>query len=48
MGEIAVACALGYMEFREIVPGWRDTYANLGSWYAEILKRRSFIRTAPD
>jgi glutathione S-transferase len=48
MGEIAVACALGYMEFRDVVPGWRDTYANLGSWYTEILKRRSFVRTAPD
>jgi glutathione S-transferase len=48
MGEIAVACALGYMEFREIVPGWRDTYANLGSWYTGILKRRSFIQSAPD
>lgn len=48
MGEIAVACALGYMEFRDVVPGWRDTYPNLGSWYGEILNRRSFIQTAPD
>ena len=48
MGEIAVACALGYMEFRDIVPGWRETYANLASWYTNILKRQSFTRTAPD
>ena len=48
MGEIAVACALGYMEFRDVVPGWRDTYSKLGSWYTEILKRRSFVQTAPD
>jgi len=48
MGEIAVACALGYMEYREVVPGWSDTYANLGSWYTGILKRRSFIQSAPD
>jgi glutathione S-transferase len=48
MGEIAVACALGYMEFRDVVPGWRDTYPNLGGWYTEILNRRSFIQTAPD
>ena len=48
IGEIAVACALGYMEFRDVVPGWRDTYANLGSWYTEILKRRSFVDTEPD
>ena len=48
MGEIAVACALGYMEFRAIVPGWSETYTNLASWYAEILKRQSFMRTAPE
>lgn len=48
MGEIAVACALGYMEFRDVVPGWRETYPALGDWYTNILKRQSFIRTAPD
>ncbi|NQV82732.1 MAG: glutathione S-transferase N-terminal domain-containing protein [Rhodospirillales bacterium] len=48
MGEISVACALGYMEFRDVVPGWRDTYPKLATWYVRILKRQSFIRTAPD
>ena len=48
MGEIAVACALGYMEFRDVVPGWRETYPNLGRWYAEILQRPSFVETTPD
>jgi glutathione S-transferase len=48
MGEISVACALGYMEFRDVVPGWRETYPNLGDWYTAILKRRSFVLTTPD
>ena len=48
MGEVAVACALGYMEFRDVIPGWRDTFADLASWYAGILTRQSFIRTDPD
>lgn len=48
MGEIAVACALGFMEFRNVVPGWRETYPVLSGWYAEILKRQSFIRTKPN
>lgn len=48
MGEIAVACALGYMEFRNVVPGWRDTYPTLGAWYAGILQRPSFVQTSPD
>jgi len=47
MGEIAVACALGYMELRDVVPGWRDTYPKLANWYSATLKRQSFIRTAP-
>ena len=47
LGEIAVACALGYMEFRKIVPEWRETFSNLESWYICILKRQSFTRTAP-
>jgi len=48
MGEIAVACALGYMEFINIVPGWSETYVKLASWYADILKRQSFRKTAPE
>jgi glutathione S-transferase len=47
MGEIAVGCALGYMEFRNAVPGWRENYPVLSGWYTEILKRQSFIRTEP-
>ena len=47
MGEIAVACALGYIELRNVVPGWRETYPALSGWYTEILKRQSFVRTAP-
>ena len=48
MGEIAVACALGYMEFRDVIPGWRNKYSSLGGWYTEILKRQSFVDTNPD
>jgi glutathione S-transferase len=47
MGEIAVGCALGYMEFRNVVPGWRETYPALTGWFTGILKRQSFIRTKP-
>jgi glutathione S-transferase len=47
MGEISVACALGYMEYRDVIPGWRETYPALSSWYVEILKRQSFILSTP-
>ena len=48
VGEIAVACSIGYMEFRDIVPEWSETYVNLATWYANILKRESFRMTAPE
>ena len=48
LGEIAVACAMGYMEFRDIVPEWSETYVNLAKWYDNILKRVSFLKTAPE
>jgi glutathione S-transferase len=48
LGEIAVACAMGYMEFRDIVPEWSETYVNLAKWYDNILKRVSFSKTAPE
>ena len=47
MGEISVACALGYMEYRNVVPGWRENYPTLSGWYANILKRQSFILSTP-
>lgn len=47
IGEIAVACALGFMEFRDVVPGWRETNPNLAGWYTKILERTSFRRTSP-
>jgi glutathione S-transferase len=48
LGEIAVACAMGYMEFRDIVPEWSGTYVNLAKWYDDILERASFRKTAPE
>jgi glutathione S-transferase len=47
MGEIAVACALGYMELRDISPSWRDDHPALGGWYQRMGERASFAETAP-
>ena len=47
IGEIAVACSLGYMDFRGIFSEWRGSYTNMASWYTIILKRQSFTKTAP-
>ena len=47
IGEIAVVCAMGYMEFRKIEPDWRDTHKALGVWYDTINQRPAFADTAP-
>jgi glutathione S-transferase len=47
IGEIAVACAMGYMEIRGVLAGWRDDCPALAAWYDAINQRPSFAATAP-
>ena len=46
IGEISVACAIGYMDFRNVAAGWRQEFSNLGAWYDETQERPSFSQTA--
>jgi len=46
MGEISVACAMGYMELRGVAEGWREKFGNLAAWYERIQQRESFKETA--
>jgi glutathione S-transferase len=47
IGEIAVACAIGYMELRGVLSGWRDDCPALVAWYGAINQRPAFAATAP-
>ena len=47
VGEIAVACALGYLEYRSVSPDWRGRYGALASWYDRLSARPSFAETLP-
>ncbi len=47
LGQIAVACALGYLDFRFAHLDWRATHARLATWFAEFSKRASMQRTMP-
>ncbi|MEP5731388.1 MAG: glutathione S-transferase [Sulfitobacter sp.] len=47
MGQIAVACALGYVDFRHDARGWRTGNDALASWYAEFDSRPSMQATQP-
>ena len=47
MGQIAVACALGYVDFRHGARGWRNGRDALAEWYASIESRPSMAATRP-
>jgi glutathione S-transferase len=47
MGQIAVACALGYMDFRQGHRNWREGNDALAAWYAAFETRDSMVATKP-
>jgi glutathione S-transferase len=47
IGEIAVACAIGYLDFREVATGWRETRPNLAAWYETFCKYPAMQETRP-
>lgn len=47
MGQIAVGCAMGYLDFRHDDRNWRKGRDGLAGWYAEFAKRESMLATVP-
>lgn len=47
MGQIAVGCALGYIEFRHASRDWRKGRPRLAAWEAEFAQRPSMQATVP-
>ena len=47
MGQIAVACALGYLDFRHDARQWRSGHSNLASWNDKMKKLPALIKTIP-
>jgi glutathione S-transferase len=47
LADVAVGCALGYLEFRFPELGWRGEHANLARLADKLNARNSFIETAP-
>lgn len=48
MGHIAVACCLGYLDFRHDARGWRNGRPSLAAWYERFSERESMVATRPD
>jgi glutathione S-transferase len=46
-GQIAIGCALGYLDFRHGDRDWRTGRAELASWYEAFSQRPSMAATAP-
>jgi glutathione S-transferase len=46
-GQIAVACALGYLDFRHADRGWRGGRPALAAWHARFSERPSMLATQP-
>ncbi|WP_037313961.1 glutathione S-transferase [Ruegeria halocynthiae] len=47
MGQIAVGCALGYLDLRHDARGWRKGNDALAAWHAEFSERPSMAATRP-
>jgi len=47
MGQIAVACTLGYLDFRMDDRGWRRGNDALAAWYDSFSQRPAMVETAP-
>ncbi|MCX8521919.1 MAG: glutathione S-transferase N-terminal domain-containing protein [Rhodoferax sp.] len=48
LADIAVGCALGYLDFRFPALNWRDDYPNLVRLQEKLLQRASFADTVPE
>lgn len=46
-GQIAVGCALGYLDFRHGARNWRDGRPHLAAWFDSFAQRPSMTATAP-
>ncbi len=47
IGQISVACALGYLDFRHASRDWRGAHPELAAWFARFDSRPSMVATRP-
>jgi len=47
MGQIAVGCALEYLDFRHAARGWREGRPRLTAWQRAFSARPAMLATAP-
>jgi glutathione S-transferase len=47
IGSIAIACALGYLDFRYAAQPWRPAHPKLAAWYEAFAKNPGIANTVP-
>lgn len=47
IADIAVGCAIAWVDFLKVSKDWRGEYPELAKWYEALSKRESFEQTAP-
>lgn len=47
IGQLALGCALGYLDYRFADYGWRQRAPALARWHAVLMARPAFVRTEP-
>jgi glutathione S-transferase len=47
IGHVAIACALGYLDFRLVGDDWRIGRPKLAAWFDGFAKRPSMTTTVP-
>ncbi|MGJ8621755.1 MAG: glutathione S-transferase [Yoonia sp.] len=48
IGQIAMGCALSYIDLRHDARGWRNGNEALAAWHAQFCLRDSMVQTAPE
>jgi glutathione S-transferase len=46
-GAVAVACMLGYLDFRFVDKDWRSAHPKLAAWFEKVCQRPSMMATMP-
>lgn len=47
LADVALGCALGYLDFRFAHIDWRSEHPNLAKLHEKLMQRQSFVETAP-
>jgi glutathione S-transferase len=47
LADIAVGCALGYLDFRFPQVPWRERHPQLAQYQSRLMQRQSFVDTQP-